>query len=205
MNRYLYPTPVQIDMVCTWANDGTAGLQQFMEDRWNSPGVRPDRPRTELMSVIKDLIERLGLPREYENLRQRVYQQPLHALNPGLLHQFVATLRMSGYIHRSDTRGWVRTPLTGRQLHTLRLLHGGMTRPDTARVLGNEGEATMGEYLTKLRSDMGCDTLDQALMAALDRGWLPTHRERARMRTAQAHHKPKGYPHAVVTVEAAEL
>lgn len=196
MNRHLYPTPAQIAIVCVWANEGVAGLIRLMEERKLTAGTRPDRARTEVMDSLKDLIARLGLPYEYERLRQRVYQQPLTRLNPGLLHQFTATLRMGGYIHR-DTEGtqWVPTPLTGRQIHTLRLLACGMTRPDTARVLGVT-VPSLGEYLTKLRDDMGCDTLEQALMAAHDRSWLPSHRERARMRTAQAHHRPKGYPHA---------
>lgn len=198
MNRYLYPTPAMIHLVCVWADEGTAGLERLISE--NAPArnsVRTSPARDDLMEMMRDLVRRLDLPSEYERARQSVSGKPLNALNPALLHQLVATLRMHGYIFRTAT-GWHTVPLTGRQLHVLRLLARGMTRPDVARVMGVSNQS-LSEFLTRLRTSMGCDTLDQALMAVVDRGWFPTHRERGRMRGAQAHHRPKGVPHSIAS------
>lgn len=174
-HRIAYPTWVQTELVCSWANKGPNAL-----DAETVPG----QSRNTL--YLRDLIYRLDLPPEFDGMRSRMrprYEGIHAAVGNRLLDQLLVTLRYHGYIYPTGPLNaehgrpyFARTPLTGYRLHLLRLLASGSNQSDLAPVFGVQRQ-TISDALLSTREDFGCSTTVQLVAMAYGRRWLPTFDE----------------------------
>lgn len=189
MNRikYLYPSPVQVTQFCVWRAAGGAAFFHPEGDKEARRRLRIDR-----MTAVRELIRRLDLPPAYEQMRVRALGRSpgnvqgtdfLSGPSGELEAELYRVLRLHGYVYRTgpvpDGRPYAplaATPLTGRQLHVLRLISYGHTTNDIAGQLGMEAHSVRA-LLGHAREEQACQTTAQLVGCAYRNGWLPDHGE----------------------------
>lgn len=198
MSQILYPTQDQIALVCEWANTGPLAI-----DPGNGSSGRPEKDftRTQNLVRIRDLITRLDLPRAYETMRSEVLYRPVARIDKRLLHQFLASLRLHGYICRVGVSGkpvWAPVPLTAHQLHVIRMLSAGCDSAEIAAFFGIK-QQRVSDTLRRARLAHGLKTATHLLSHCYRAGWLPTFREHAALMSAAVF--PEGRPYIVMNTE----
>jgi DNA-binding CsgD family transcriptional regulator len=180
MKRFLYPTPTQIQIPLVWSRHGPEALDRRYEGR-----------RAETRVYLNQLIRRLGLDPSYVALAGEVRRQPFGLLDPELLKALVTVLRLYGYIRRDpDTDEWAPVPLTGTQLHAVRLYATGLTQGQIADTLHVNRSCVSARMLRIMRMT-SARTVPQALMRVHDMGWLPDRVEREFLRRRNI----RGFPY----------
>lgn len=156
-----YPTKTQIALLCSWGQLGPAALDPV--------GQPPSKPATTRNLIqVKGLISRLGMPAPYEGLR-RAALGDVHGIDGRLWDALYTRCRLAGRVLSAAT---APVPLTGLQLHVLRLTADGMT---TVRISLETGlrQGTIREVLYRARESYGCASTTQLASTAYREGWFP--------------------------------
>lgn len=166
--RIIYPTPDQLSVLCRWVNDGPESLYGEIR-RANGQ----DMTRTHNMRKLSDLVERIALPDGVERLLEPVRRRPLVNLDPVLKEHMVSVCRFYGYVYwpapgdRLDV-----TPLSGGELHVLRLMASGVGAEDAAEKICTSVQQVRKRLRRGMIHAQAHSTMH--LMAVAYRsGWLP--------------------------------
>lgn len=180
MDTYRYPRRVSIEAFLRWANEGG--------QVWSDQTYR----RSVLHPSVRDLIVRLEMPGRFEEMRLEAAGQT-HGRGRGLryggpprdelLNGILDNLRAHGYVFPLGPIPADRsrplyglTPLTGRQLHIIRMYSWGMLTADIAGELGME-TSNVRERMARARTETGTRTTGQLLCCCYRNNWLPGHLE----------------------------
>lgn len=172
--RISYPRPTDVGVVVRWLNEG--------EDVFLSPNVRY---REHAFQGIKEVIARLDLPEKYEAMRVEALgngngnsRGPRYGQGPSeqLRDELRRVLRLHSYLYAVPS-GWsVMVPMTGRQLHILRLTCSGWTTEEISQEIGNN-PANVRERLRHMRDQFSCTTTAGLISMAYRKRWLPDQYE----------------------------
>lgn len=177
MKRYYYPRHADIRCAADWANLGDQVFSAYTPYR------------KDMIIGLRGLIQRLDLGPRYERMRQAVMfpggggpsgDLAGHAPNPELKRVLIGNLRLNGYIFQHAGR-WQTTPLTARQLHTLRLVNGGASVKQIGREFGIEPH-TVRQILHTAMQQHDCSMLAHLVATSYHLGWLPTEEESVKIR-----------------------
>ena len=182
MKRFLYPTPAQTEIPLVWSAYGADALDHHYEGR-----------RAETRVHLHELVRRLGLGPGYTAMSRHVARRRLAVLDPELLKALVTVLRYHGYIHRDPgTDHWRATPLTGVQLHAVRLYASGLDQGQIAATL-RVNRSSVSARMIRIMRATDSRTVPQALIRVYDLGWLPDRDERDLL----ARRKVGGFPYLI--------
>lgn len=214
MKQILYPTPDQVDLAVRWANQGPRALSP---DNGTARGSNLNPARSHNMVKVRDLIFRLSLPFTYETMRTEILYRPVNQVDRRLIRQIILSLRMHGYVYSvpappsADLRQmwpgagvrqtWAAVPLTGHQLHVLRMYSEGMSTGEIAEFFGvdrNRPHKAMRSAAESL--GLAGEWRGQIVGHAYRCGWLVTHAEHSRLMQADAVGKPYRTVSGPVTV-----
>lgn len=185
MKNLLYPTEAQISVVVKWCNEGA----QALDPASVIAGVRiPSPQRARSLQTLGELLRRLDLHDELDWLRRKAFKKDLSLhLDEAILSAALRSLRYHGYVYRvgpvpeGRTRpNHYRTPMTGRELHILRLLAQGHTGVDVGDALGM-GPNSIRQRLYDIRMRFGAVTTAHLVATAYENEWIPTRIERDRL------------------------
>lgn len=162
-----------------WVNEGDAV--------WEDAVYR----RRVLLPALREMIVRLELAPEYDRMRReamaktgqghgdRYGQAPRESLLVGIL----SNLRVHGYVYPvgpvPDGRSrpmFERTPLTGRQLHMVRMYAWGATTLEISKEL-HLYTAGVRERMVEARRETGTSTVTQLVACCYRNDWFPGHAE----------------------------
>lgn len=185
MKNFLYPTEAQIDIAVKWCNEGPGSLDPGTV----VGGVRipsPHRPRS--LSTLGELLRRMDLHDDFDWLRRKAFKKDLALhLDDRILSAVLRSLRYHGYVYRvgpvpegARRPMHFRTPMTGRELHIVRLLARGRGSANIGDALGMSPNS-VAQRLYDIRSRFGVGTTPQLVAMAYENEWLPTRVERARL------------------------
>lgn len=156
-----YPTKTQIALLCAWSLTGPAAL--------DPEGQPPSRPATTRnMIQIKGMISRLRMPTPYEALRRSALKD-VRGIDDRLKEALYVRCRLSGLVTQGAT---APVPLTGLQLHVLRLAADGMPTVKISLETGLR-QGTIREVLYRARESYGCASTAQLTATAYREGWFP--------------------------------
>lgn len=173
MNPYTYPRPMDIEVFIRWYNGG------------DSLFLGAERKQT--LQSMKDLVERMGLPPEYESMRLEVVGASRESVKGirfgyGPSKQFrrevADAMRLCGYVYYVAPGAPLmsRVPLMPHQIHFLRLLTRGHSTREIAEIFLT-GRENIRWRQTGLRRSVGAATTGHAIALAYQRRWLPVHEE----------------------------
>ena len=173
MNPYTYPRPMDLEVFVRWYNGG------------DSLFLGAERKQT--LQSMKDLVERMGLPPEYESMRLEVVGASRESVKGirfgyGPSKQFrrevADAMRLCGYVYYVAPGAPLmsRVPLMPHQIHLLRLLTRGHSTRECGELLQRTPDSIRDSLVT-LRRGVGAATTGHAIALAYQRRWLPVHEE----------------------------
>lgn len=181
MKTLLYPTEVQVDLVVKWCNEGPQALDPASLIAGNRVSS-PQRARS--LQTLGELLRRMDLHDDLDWLRRKVFKKDMSQLDDRILSAMLRALRYHGYVYRvgpapeGRTRpNHYRTPMTGRELHIVRLLAQGHTGVSTETILGMTAN-TFRKRLYDIRNRVGATTTTHLIATAYENEWIPTRIER---------------------------
>jgi DNA-binding CsgD family transcriptional regulator len=176
MTTFQYPTPAQIRVVLRWNQRGVRSLAP------GQPGTaHHTNARTKSLNHLHELMTRLQMHRDFFRMLDQVHRRDIGQLPEALLTEILLYLRIHGYVARSTPdQGLAPVPLTGRQLHVIRLLAVGNSLQEVAAELGTDGRSLQG-VVARAREEHGCYTTAHLIACCYRNGWLPTHEELRRL------------------------
>lgn len=201
MTTILYPTPDQVQLAVRWSNRGTRAIDP---DNGTARGSIKNKARSNNLVRLRDLIFRLDLPFQYETMRAEVLHRPVAGVDERLLRQIVSSLRVHGYIYEAGpirdgrTRPvYAAVPLTGYQLHILRLYCAGQTTKEIAQFFGVD-VARINAAMRRAKEEQNITShgLTQLTAHAFQTGWLPTYAEYGALMRSDT--PPAGKPYRTV-------
>lgn len=141
------------------------------------------------MLRVRDLIQRLGMGEEYEEMRRQVFlrQQPgtaqslrdISRIDPRLYRELYRRCRLRGLVFKGTPTSPVRsTPLTSLQTHIVWLYGQGCGSDDVAAVTG-QNTKRVSDSVVRARTTTGTRTTTSLCATAYRRGWLPDATEEA--------------------------
>lgn len=201
----LYPTPDQVQLVVRWSNQGPQALDpdNGTPDRIVR-GRDKNKARVGNLARMRDLIFRLDLPFQYETMRAEILYRPVAGVDVRLLRQLVGSLRLHGYVYetgrmRLDCTAplYAVTPLTGHQLHIVRMYASGMSTREIAHFFDVDTNR-VSAAVRRAKSSLGidCEGRDRLIAGVFQHGWLPTYREHQALLESEL--PPVGKPYRTV-------
>lgn len=180
--KITYPRPADTGLVARWINEGDDVF--LSADR---------RYRNYALEAVRETVLRLDLPPVYEKMRLEIVGQGNGNIRgarfgegprPELLAEIRRVLRLNGYLYFT-WKGWASAvPLTGRQLHVIRLMCQGWTTEDIALEVGINA-ANIRERMRHVRNQLSCASNVQLISVLYRKQWLPDDRELAELEKAR--------------------
>lgn len=175
-----YPMLQQIDTVLLWRNEGAQALDPYPDPGYSR---RRNTPRDRSLRRLRGLIERLGFTDETaRSLAEstRLGGRHIGALPLSLLDTLEGSLRKYGYIYPAQADQtvpvWDITPLTGQQLHIIRLLADGWSTMDIAdSILANRDN--VNACLRRAQEQTASSSRSQLVATVFRHNWMPSLQE----------------------------
>lgn len=163
-----------------WANDGVQALDPGREASERRNSYR-DRSLRHLRELIRRLDFQDNVTRPMMNAT-RLAGGDVSSLPESLKMTLLGSLRQYGYVYQDSHRDWQVTPLTGQQLHIMRLLADGWDTVDIAQTIAT-GRDNVNSCIRRAMEQEGCNSRVQLMADCYRRGWLPDRREEQEIRS----------------------
>lgn len=159
------PSPVGLDLLVVWANEGPHRLVPPS----STVSQAHYTARTNAVRALRRLAVTLEVPGEQCTELEPVHGREFADLSDGLLNALAWRARERGHLMPGGT---ARTPLTPIQADTLYRTAYGATGEDIAYDTATTGAGALG-HLARMRRRHGCSTTAHLVATAYRHGWLP--------------------------------